>query len=131
MKEITMYKANDGKLFAMKADCEKHDRDLEEAELNTNIIFFNSWGEKVKRYDNMEVNYLYIPSEEFEFAKTLLKRHHRELVSESPSNFYYGYNMAIYPIERKFEKQKEQIAKIQAELQRDEKLFEGMKKKIK
>ncbi len=131
MKEIVMYKANDGKLFAMKDDCEKHDRNLEEAEMKTNIIFFNCWGDKTERYDTMKVDYLYIPYEEFEFAKTLLKRHHRELVAESPSNFYYGYNMAVYPIERKFEKQKEQIARLEAEFKRDERLVQGMLKKVK
>lgn len=130
MQKVQMYRAIDGKLFPTETDCKKHERDLEEAEAKSNIIFFNSWGSQVKRYDTMQVDYIYIPSEEYEFANNLLKRHNRELVSESPSNFYYGYNMAVYPIERKFEKQVENIKKAEIEYKRDKKLFDNMQKKV-
>ena len=130
MKAITMYKAIDGELFPTEYDCKKYERDLEEAEAKSNIIFFNSWGSQVKRYDIMQVDYIYIPSEEYEFAKNLLKRHNRELVSESPSNFYYGYNMAVYPIERKFEKQVAKLEEAKKEFERDQKLFRNLQKKV-
>ena len=125
-----MYRAIDGKLFPTEWDCKKHERDLEEAEAKSNIIFFDSWGSQVKRYDTMQVNYIYIPSEEYEFAKNLLKRHNRELDSKSPSNFYYGYDMTVYPIERKFEKQIENIKKAETEYKRDQKIFGNIQKKV-
>lgn len=130
MEEVKMYKAVDGQLFPTKWDCDKYEKALEEAEAKSNIIFFNSWGSQVKRYDTMQVDYIYIPSEEYEFAKNLLKRHHRELVSESPSNFYYGYCMAVYPIEQKFEKQIAKIKEAETEYKRDKKLFDSIQKKV-
>ena len=125
-----MYRAIDGELFPSEEDCKKHERDLEEAEAKSNIIFFNSWGDQVKKYDTPQVDYIYIPSEEYEFAKNLLKRHHRDITSESPSNFYYVYCMTVYPIERKFEKQIARIQEAEKEYKKDQKLFDNIQKKV-
>lgn len=107
----TVYFAYDGKRFYNKEECEKYEAQLTLNENNT-IQCFTSYGSRLKKYDGMHTDIVYIKPENMKEASGFLKLQHRDITGSSIHNIYMLSSMCFYPIEDKIEqkiKQKERI----------------------
>lgn len=111
----TVYFACDGERFYNKEECEKYEAQLI---LNENNIIqcFTSYGSRLKKYDGMRTDIVYIKPENMKEASGFLKLQHRDITGESIHNIYMLRSMCFYPIEGEIERKREQQERIEREI---------------
>lgn len=111
----TVYFAYDGKEFYSKEECEKYEAQLA---LNENNIIqcFTSYGSRLKKYDGMHTDIVYIKPENMKEASGFLKLQHRDITGESIHNIYMLRSMCFYPIEEAIEQKREQQERIERDI---------------
>lgn len=133
MKQITKYVAKDGTEFFNEMECQRYEQKLDNDFATMGLVFFNNWGDVVDipQYNNIKVDYIYIPEENYEMTKKMLKIHNRRLEGYSQSNMYVSYCMCYQPVEIMLKKDAKRIEEAQKAYDDDNQRLEKMLKKIK
>jgi hypothetical protein len=132
MKQVTKYIAKDGTEFFDEMECQRYEQKLDKDFAAMGVIFFDMWGSVVDipQYNNMKVDYIYIPKESYEMAKKMLKIHNRSLKGYSESNIYVSYCMCYQPIEERLAKNMKRVEQAQEEYDRNQQRLQKMLKKV-
>jgi hypothetical protein len=132
MKQVTKYVAKDGTEFINEMECQRYEQTLDNDFANMGLVFFNTWGGVVDipQYNNLKVDYVYIPEESYELAKKMLKIHNRALEGYSESNIYVSYCMCYQPIEKRLAEDMKRIEQAKKEYDQNQQRFQSMLKKV-
>lgn len=97
-----IYRANDGKEFDNKYDCQTHERELKEQELlNSGIIFLDSYREIIDApiYDSDTIHHMYFPTaESMKILNKIYQNEYDDIVEklnkneETKPNIWYHWN---------------------------------------
>ena len=124
MEQITMYKAQNGKLFTSEKECIDYENSVNPTFEKSKM--FSDYGSILTEYSFPSPSYIYIHPSEFNVMKYFLETHNRKIDRVSDYNLYYLHCMTYYPIEKRIYEYEEHLKKFTKQKEEFEKLFKNI-----